>query len=104
MPRPAPGHRLHRGGPEWSPAPGGESDGANFYEANLTDARLDGAEPQSVNLTRAVVNAEGTTFHGASVDAHTCRPDGVVQEKVDSVTVTNDGQWLGGSAGAKPVR
>ncbi|WP_420082545.1 hypothetical protein ACN6AT_34460 [Streptomyces sp. JL4002] len=51
-----------------------------------------------------MVNAEGTTFHGASVDAHTCRPDGVVQEKVDSVTVTNDGQWLGGSAGAKPVR
>ncbi|MFI8362178.1 pentapeptide repeat-containing protein [Streptomyces sp. NPDC085612] len=65
--------------------------GANFYEANLTDARLDGAELQSVNLTRAVVNAEGTTFHGASVDAHTCWPDGVVQEKVDSVTVTNDG-------------
>ncbi|MEU9159927.1 pentapeptide repeat-containing protein [Streptomyces sp. NPDC048424] len=66
--------------------------GANFYEANLTGAHLDGAELQSANLTRAVIDAEGTTFHGATVDKRTCWPDGVMQEKVDSVIVRNEGR------------
>ncbi|MGW6980686.1 pentapeptide repeat-containing protein [Streptomyces sp. NPDC054932] len=65
--------------------------GANFYQANLTGAHLDRAALQSANLTHAVIDSEGTNFHGASVDAHTCWPVGVVQEKIDSVIVTNDG-------------
>ncbi|MFJ1563712.1 pentapeptide repeat-containing protein [Streptomyces erythrochromogenes] len=65
--------------------------GANFYEADLTGAHLDKAALQSANLTRAVVDTEGTTFHGAKVDAHTCWPDDIQQEKVDSVLVKNEG-------------
>lgn len=65
--------------------------GANFYEADLRGAHFDGAQLHSANLTRAVVNTEGTTFHGAKVDSHTCWPDGVQQEKVDSVIPQNEG-------------
>ncbi|WP_329201416.1 MULTISPECIES: pentapeptide repeat-containing protein [unclassified Streptomyces] len=65
--------------------------GANLYETNLTGAHLDDALLQSANLTHAVIDSEGTTFHGATVDARTCWPENVVQEKVDSVNVNNEG-------------
>ncbi|MFG2991389.1 pentapeptide repeat-containing protein [Streptomyces sp. NPDC048257] len=63
--------------------------GANFYDADLSGAKLDEAQLQSANLTHARVNTEGTTFHGARVDSHTCWPEGIHPEKVDS-TVPNE--------------
>ncbi|MEV4192808.1 pentapeptide repeat-containing protein [Streptomyces toxytricini] len=64
--------------------------GANFYEADLRGAHFEKAQLQSANLSRAIINTEGTTFHGAQVDVHTCWPDGIQQEKVDSVFSRNE--------------
>lgn len=56
--------------------------GANFYQADLRGADLSGAKLESANFTRATILHKETSFDDASVNSHTCWPEGVRPEQV----------------------